>query len=192
MLDGLLALSIDLSMDAIAIRLGMWDWGDGFDYQYFGVPYNNFWAWFWVVFSFSFSLRMLSRLPGFCGRWLSPAGAIICGTAGVLITNRLITSISIDLVHHSAIIAVLGGALLLVLALRPKNLGPDSGCIHLSCASRISCLFPDSRINFERHSGPTFSANSKHDHEYDNAGASSRSSKILVSAQMTSWMIWIG
>jgi uncharacterized membrane protein len=120
MLDGLLALSIDLSMDAIAIRLGMWDWGNGFDYQYFGVPYNNFWAWFWVVFSFSFSLRMLSKLPGLCGRWLSPAGAIICGTAGVLITNRLITSISIDLVHYSAIIAVLGGTLLLVLVLRPK------------------------------------------------------------------------
>jgi hypothetical protein len=119
-LDGLLALSIDLSMDAIAIRLGMWDWGNGLDYQYFGVPYNNFWAWFWVVFSFSFSLRMLSKLPGFWGRWLSPAGAIICGTAGVLITNRLITSIHIELVHYSVIIAVLGGALLLVLALRPK------------------------------------------------------------------------
>jgi hypothetical protein len=119
-LDGLLALSIDLSMDAVAIRLGMWDWGNGFDYQYFGVPYNNFWAWFWVVFSFSFSLRMLSKLPGFYGRWLSPAGAIICGTAGVLITNRLITSIPIELVHYSVIIAVLGGALLLVLALRPK------------------------------------------------------------------------
>jgi uncharacterized membrane protein len=119
-LDGLLALSIDLSMDAVAIRMGMWDWGNGFDYQYFGVPYNNFWAWFWVVFSFSFSLRMLSKLPGFYGRWLSPAGAIICGTAGVLITNRLITSIHNDLVHYSVIIAVLGGALLLVLVLRPK------------------------------------------------------------------------
>ncbi len=119
-LDGLLALSIDLSMDAVAIRLDMWDWGKGLDYQYFGVPYNNFWAWFWVVFSFSFSLRMLSKLPGFSGRWLSPAGAIICGTSGVLITNRLITSINIDLVHYSAIIAVLGGALLLVLLLRPK------------------------------------------------------------------------
>ncbi len=119
-LDGLLALNIDLSMDAIAIRLGMWDWGNGLYYQYFGVPYNNFWAWFWVVFSFSFSLRLLSRLPGFWGRWLSPAGAIICGTAGVLITNRLITSIPIELVHYSVIIAVLGGALLLVLALRPK------------------------------------------------------------------------
>jgi uncharacterized membrane protein len=119
-LDGLLALSIDLSMDAIAIRLGMWDWGRGFDYQYFGVPYNNFWAWFWVVFSFSLSLRLLSRLPGFWGRWLSPAGAIIGGTAGVLITNHFITSISSDLVHYAAIVAVLGGALLLVLWIRPK------------------------------------------------------------------------
>ncbi len=119
-LDALLALNIDLSMDAIAIRLGMWDWGRGLDYQYFGVPYNNFWAWFWVVFSFSLSLRLLSRLPGFWGRWLSPAGAVVFGTAGVLITNRIITSISSDLVHYAAIIAVLGGALLLVLGLRPK------------------------------------------------------------------------
>jgi len=119
-LDGLLALSIDLSMDAIAIRLGMWDWGHGYDYQYFGVPFNNFWAWFWVVFSFSFSLRLLSKLPGLWGRWFSPAGAIICGTAGVLITNRLITSISIEPLHYSAIISVIGGALLLVLLLRPK------------------------------------------------------------------------
>ncbi|MCK4897217.1 MAG: carotenoid biosynthesis protein, partial [Anaerolineales bacterium] len=53
-LDGLLALNIDLAMDAVAIRLGMWDWGMGFRNQYFGVPYANFWAWFWVVFSFSF------------------------------------------------------------------------------------------------------------------------------------------
>ena len=119
-LDGLMAINLDLSMDAIAIRLGMWDWGDGLDFQYFGVPYNNFWAWFWVVFSFSLSLRLLSKLPGFWGRWFSPAGAIICGTVGVLITNRIITSISSDLIHYAAIIAVLGGALLLVLVLRPE------------------------------------------------------------------------
>jgi hypothetical protein len=119
-LDGLMALNIDLSMDAIAIRLGMWDWGHGFDHQYFGVPYNNFWAWFWVVFSFSASLRLLSKLPGFWGRWFSPAGAIICGTAGVLITNHLITNIPNDLIHYATIITVLGGALLLILALRPE------------------------------------------------------------------------
>ena len=50
---------------------------------------------------------MLSKLPDFFGRWLSPAGAIICGTAGVLITNRLITGIHIDLVHYSVIISFL-------------------------------------------------------------------------------------
>jgi uncharacterized membrane protein len=119
-LDGLMALNIDLSMDAIAIRLGMWDWGKGLDHQFFGVPYNNFWAWFWVVFSFSASLRLLSKLPGFWGRWLSPAGAIIFGTAGVLITNELITNIPSDLIHYTTIAAVLGGALLLILALRPE------------------------------------------------------------------------
>ncbi|HEX3036743.1 MAG TPA: carotenoid biosynthesis protein [Thermodesulfobacteriota bacterium] len=119
-LDGLMALNIDLSMDAIAIRLGMWDWGKGLDYQYFGVPYNNFWAWFWVVFSFSASLRLLSKLPGFWGHWISPAGAIICGTTGVLITNELITNIPNDLIHYATIIAVLGSALLLILALRPE------------------------------------------------------------------------
>jgi hypothetical protein len=119
-LDGLMGLNMDLSMDAIAIRLGMWDWGKRFDYQYFGVPYNNFWAWFWVVFSFSASLRLLSKLPGFWGRWFSPAGAIICGTTGVLITNELITNIPNDLIHYATIIAVLVSALLLILALRPE------------------------------------------------------------------------
>lgn len=119
-LDGLMALNIDLSMDSIAIRLGMWDWGKGLDHQFFGVPYNNFWAWFWVVFSFSASLRLLSKLPGFWGRWISPAGAVIFGTAGVLITNELITNIPNDLVHYTTISVVLGGALLLILALRPE------------------------------------------------------------------------
>lgn len=130
-LDGLMALNIDLSIDAIAIRLGMWDWGNGFDYQYFGVPYNNFWAWFWVVFSFSASLRLLSKLPGFWGHWFSPAGAIICGTTGVLITNHLITNIPTDLMHYATIIVVLVGALLLMLALRPE----------LSIQSRASFIF---------------------------------------------------
>ncbi|HWQ19471.1 MAG TPA: hypothetical protein VN455_06795, partial [Methanotrichaceae archaeon] len=182
-LDGLLALNIDLSMDAVAIRLGMWDWGNGFDYQYFGVPYNNFWAWFWVVFSFSFSLRLLSKLPGFWGRWFSPAGAIICGTAGVIITNRLITSIPIDLVHICCHHRSLGRRYAIGAGTAPKNLGPVSGCIYLPCAAWISCLFPDRRIGFESHSGPAFSASCEHDHEYDSAWASSKGSELLVPVQ---------
>ena len=51
---GFLGLSIDLGMDAIAIRLGFWDWGNGFDYEYFGVPWGNFLAWFTILSSFSY------------------------------------------------------------------------------------------------------------------------------------------
>ena len=59
-LDGLLALNIDLALDAVAIRLGFWGWGQGLQFQYFGVPYANFWAWFWVVCSFSLGYRLLA------------------------------------------------------------------------------------------------------------------------------------
>ena len=58
-LDGLLALNIDLAMDTIAIRLGMWNWGVSLQRGFFGVPYANFWAWFWVVVSFSAAIRLL-------------------------------------------------------------------------------------------------------------------------------------
>ena len=63
-------------MDAVAIRLGMWDWGLGFTQQYFGVPYVNFWAWFWVVFSFSLGLRLLGHASSQIVRRWAPLGAL--------------------------------------------------------------------------------------------------------------------
>jgi len=48
----LLALNIDLSMDAIAIREGFWTWGEyGL---WFGVPLGNFFGWFVVVSTYSY------------------------------------------------------------------------------------------------------------------------------------------
>jgi uncharacterized membrane protein len=63
--DATLALTIDLSMDAIAIRLGFWTWGA--PGPWFGVPLGNFYAWFVVVFGFSLLLR-LGRLWSLAGR----------------------------------------------------------------------------------------------------------------------------
>ncbi|MFX0181789.1 MAG: carotenoid biosynthesis protein [Candidatus Hodarchaeota archaeon] len=69
-LDGLLALTIDLSMDTIAIRLdgGFWIWKDipldpfpsinGF----FGVNYGNFVGWFLVVLIFSILMRLEQKI----------------------------------------------------------------------------------------------------------------------------------
>ncbi len=84
-LAGLLALNIDLAMDAVAIRLGFWDWGRGFDFQYFGVPWANFWAWFWVVAGFVAPLESLRRHP-----WLAPWAAWGLGLLVVLGTNALL------------------------------------------------------------------------------------------------------
>ena len=52
-LVGMLALNLDLAMDAIAIRLGFWNWVIPLDCQWFGVPWGNFWAWYIVVVSYS-------------------------------------------------------------------------------------------------------------------------------------------
>ena len=124
--DALMALNIDLAMDSLAIRLGMWDWGRGFASEYFGVPYANFWAWFWVVFSFSLSLRLLKQRSGWFGRWLAPIGAIIVGTLGVLGTNTMIVDIFIPAgLYEPSIAIIIFGALGLMVYLRPKyNLHP--------------------------------------------------------------------
>jgi hypothetical protein len=119
-LDGLLALNIDLALDAVAIRLGFWDWGQGLRFQYFGVPYANFWAWFWVVFSFSLGYRLLAHREGWIVKWISPLLALIVGLVGVSGTNAMIT-FEIPFEAHELFVAVtLALALILVVTMRPR------------------------------------------------------------------------
>jgi hypothetical protein len=123
LLDGLLALNIDLAMDAVAIRLGMWDWEQGLHFQYFGVPYANFWAWFWVVVSFSASMRLLTSQARGNWRWLAPFGALLIGLAGVLCTNAFIVYIVPRQFYELTIGFPLGISMLLVLLHWPKFTG---------------------------------------------------------------------
>ena len=66
-LDALLAISIDLGMDAVAYRLHMWHWnwsGTGLDpltADWFGVPYGNFFGWLMVVFFYSAFSRLFEK-----------------------------------------------------------------------------------------------------------------------------------
>lgn len=119
-LDALLALSIDLSLDAVAIRFGFWDWGEGLDYQYFGVPYANFWAWFWVIFSFSTGYRFFARREELVRTWIAPLAALIVGLLGVLGTNALITFVIPWTFHPFVVFGLLAIALAWILALRPR------------------------------------------------------------------------
>ncbi len=119
-LDGLLALNIDLALDAVAIRFGFWDWGQGLQSQYFGVPYANFWAWFWVIFFFSMGYRILARNTGWIGKWLSAPLAFFIGLAGVLGTNAFIVFVVPISIRAGVISATLITALGLVIYRRPR------------------------------------------------------------------------
>ena len=118
-LDGLLALNIDLALDAVAIRLGFWDWGQGLKFQYFGVPYANFLAWFWVVFSFSLGYRLPAHREDWIVRWISPLMALLVGLVGVLGSNVII-ALEIPFEDHKLFVAVsLSLALILVIKMQP-------------------------------------------------------------------------
>ncbi len=119
-LDALLALNIDLSMDAIAIRLGFWHWGIAIDQQYFGVPYGNFWAWFWVIFFFSLGLRLVTRWRFFLSSIATPLAAVIIAIAGIVGMNLLLSQAASYQVYFTTIALVLTGALLLMVVLRPR------------------------------------------------------------------------
>src|ERR1043165_4988352 len=120
LLDALLALNIDLALDTVAIRLGAWDWGQELKFQYFGVPYGNFWGWFWVIASFSFGYRLFARRTDWMGTWLSPLLGLIIGLVGVLGMDALLI-FGVPAGYRNAVIAfTLGGALLVVLALHPR------------------------------------------------------------------------
>ncbi len=53
----LFALSIDLVIDIVAIRLGFWHWLIPFNQEWFGVPYDNLFGWMAVIWTFAFFIN---------------------------------------------------------------------------------------------------------------------------------------
>ena len=151
--DALLALNIDLAMDAIAIRAGMWNWGEGLEHDYFGVPFENFWAWFWVIFCFSLSYRVCYRLTIKYHVALAPICAIPLGVIGVLITNRVIVSYVPETYTLAVIVSVLSAALALVLynkpRLLPSKIDPLAAWVPLSFHASFLLLGISTGVIFE-------------------------------------------
>lgn len=61
-LDAVTVLSLDLALDAIAIRLGFWRWLIPLDAEWYGVPFENLIGWILVALSFSFLIRFIRTL----------------------------------------------------------------------------------------------------------------------------------
>jgi len=60
--DSIQAILIDLSMDAVAIRLGFWRWPILLTDGWFGVPAGNFYGWMFVVAIYSTYTRVTRYL----------------------------------------------------------------------------------------------------------------------------------
>jgi len=59
--DATFTILLDLSVDAIAIRQGLWHWNIPLDQGFFGVPAGNFYGWLFVAFGFSAWSRLVRR-----------------------------------------------------------------------------------------------------------------------------------
>jgi hypothetical protein len=117
-LVGLLGLNIDLAMDAVAIRLHMWQWLNlALNEQWFGVLYANFYGWFIVLCSFSALLwrgRPLTAKPSWHGP-LAALGALL----GSVVILALLDELVVQYDAHGGIVwlpvvVVVTGALVVV------------------------------------------------------------------------------
>jgi Carotenoid biosynthesis protein len=124
-LDALLALNIDLGLDTVAIRVGMWSWnGIGLDQQWFGVPWVNLWGWFIVVWSFSGFLRALRSWQRFrLYRWIYAPAAVGLSLVVLLATGELYRFIAANFSTGGlAALLLVVGSVLIVLDSRPRTL----------------------------------------------------------------------
>jgi len=61
-MDGLMILSIFLTLDVVATRQGLWTWVGYTQFDgWFGIPADNFVGWLFIVFIFSFLFRYFTR-----------------------------------------------------------------------------------------------------------------------------------
>ncbi len=70
--DAVFAIVLDLSLDAIAIRQGLWHWNIPLNAGFFGVPAGNYYGWLFVAFGFSAWTRWVRARAGARSRsmWL--------------------------------------------------------------------------------------------------------------------------
>lgn len=124
-LDALMALNIDLALDVIAVRLGMWSWtGVSLNQQWFGVPWMNFAAWFIIVWSYSgFTRALRSWQSQGWRRWYATPCAILLSLVALTATSEAYRIMSAELpIGIFSILVLIIGSCLIILSYRPRIL----------------------------------------------------------------------
>jgi hypothetical protein len=153
--DAFLALNIDLSMDAIAVRLGggmwIWGWADQslrWTSEWFGVPFGNFFGWFFVVLLYSGTVRLgrlMTHLYRFNLKWKSTYPILCVLTSELLLTGLVIV---FTLLWQKGIpswllllLPVLISAMMIILMGKPKPGDDPSGIIMHAVPLAFHCYF---------------------------------------------------
>ncbi|HSM26395.1 MAG TPA: carotenoid biosynthesis protein [Anaerolineaceae bacterium] len=125
-LVGMLALNLDLAMDAIAIRLGFWNWVIPLDAQWFGVPWGNFWAWYIVVVSYSgflywFRYQLKQREVNWL-RWSYPLLSFLGAVLVLAITNFVFVEVfaKTELVSAMSMMLIILMGAVIIYVVKPK------------------------------------------------------------------------
>lgn len=126
-LVGLMALNIDAAMDAVAIRLGFWNWIIPLDLQWYGVPFGNFWSWFIVTTSFSGLVYWLRAGGWHTAKqawrvWVYPLIALFGSILILAATNFLFVELfaNSDIGSTMAMVVLLYSGIVVVYVSRPK------------------------------------------------------------------------
>jgi uncharacterized membrane protein len=121
-LDAIIAINIDFTMDVVAYRLHMWDWGwsvkqmDPLTSDWFGIPYNNYFGWLIVVSTYSYFSRLfekhLQKGKQFIVKTMIPIGAIavseiILFSFFKFINNILLEKFGITSLHRFLVYLIL-------------------------------------------------------------------------------------
>ncbi len=118
----LMGLSIDLALDVIAIRVGLWHWtGVQLDQQWFGVPWANFVGWFMVIWSYAGCIWALRSWQGRSGReWLYPPLGLVLSLVVLLVASVAYPAMSASIGSGLTPILLIVGCLVLVACSSPR------------------------------------------------------------------------
>jgi uncharacterized membrane protein len=118
----LYALHVDLSMDAVAIRVPYWTWSP--PGPWFGVPLGNFFGWFCVAFLFVGWTEALRRVRPGIDPFVRAGGAALAALATLLVALQGWISLLGSAASEAVALVLLGGgALALVIRGRPRSRG---------------------------------------------------------------------